>query len=653
MIPCAMVACLSMASAQVTPPSAPPEPLEKKVEESPAPAAPPAQPAPTAQAPIEQPRTVVVNAVAYRGGSPVTGDCTPVRVTAGGGDGSKVRVGFFETEVGGTGDQWRSAGWTAAATATMITDFDPRAMHVSFEYEGIVDGPSAGALMTVGVLAAVRGDTPRPDAAMTGTINPDGSIGPVGGIPHKIEGAAAKGMKLMLIPEGSRYELNQNTGERVDLFEYGRKLGVEVRPVFDVYAAYEDLTGVELPRPPAARLPHIPLEFQKEVEAKSNHWHKMYTTALDSYSKMPGKAKLTQEAVDLYKRGLEIIQHAEQMQEEGETAAVYWDHVRAAMHGYMALELGRCRQTYATTGYPGTVRRLRDNGWLETEVRMTATRMRNETPKSLDQVSMYFHACDAFLEALSLQHIARDTLANLPGQESEAATELVVGAATHQIIAWLNLRLARDYLDLGATYGGAPIPAQAPWRDIGDYLRRASRANLAAFDALIVNSQAKSQAMTADQYREGLMQKDLGYAMLHIASESVFPQLTQYLGEGEASGYCWLAANLYVHTRAAGLLAKYYSLGLSYDDEGNLSGLTKERTLNDWLAFAEDQSRRNIVRLKSCGIDATPCVQVHQIARIKSHRDLSEKLEALYEFWSADLHAQVLRRIANQSAQTP
>ncbi len=79
-------------------------------------------------------------------------------------------------------------------------------MHVSFEYEGKVDGPSAGALMTIGVLAAVRGDTPKPDAAMTGTINPDGTIGPVGGIRFKIEGAAEKGMKLVLIPAGIRSE---------------------------------------------------------------------------------------------------------------------------------------------------------------------------------------------------------------------------------------------------------------------------------------------------------------------------------------------------------------------------------------------------------------------------------------------------------------
>ena len=37
---------------------------------------------------------------------------------------------------------------------------------------------------------------------MTGTINPDGGIGPVGGIPHKLDAAAQQGASLFIVPEG-------------------------------------------------------------------------------------------------------------------------------------------------------------------------------------------------------------------------------------------------------------------------------------------------------------------------------------------------------------------------------------------------------------------------------------------------------------------
>ena len=42
------------------------------------------------------------------------------------------------------------------------------------------------------------------DITMTGTINPDGTVGPVGGIPEKIAGTAKAGYKRILIPAGQR-----------------------------------------------------------------------------------------------------------------------------------------------------------------------------------------------------------------------------------------------------------------------------------------------------------------------------------------------------------------------------------------------------------------------------------------------------------------
>ena len=40
---------------------------------------------------------------------------------------------------------------------------------------------------------------------MTGTINPDGTVGPVGGIPYKVDGRERKPRRrVMLIPTGQR-----------------------------------------------------------------------------------------------------------------------------------------------------------------------------------------------------------------------------------------------------------------------------------------------------------------------------------------------------------------------------------------------------------------------------------------------------------------
>ncbi len=70
---------------------------------------------------------------------------------------------------------------------------------------------------------------------MTGTVNPDGTIGPVGGIPHKIEGAAAAGKTLVLVPGGQRYDYDYAAGQSVDLVQVGQRLGIEVKLVPDIY----------------------------------------------------------------------------------------------------------------------------------------------------------------------------------------------------------------------------------------------------------------------------------------------------------------------------------------------------------------------------------------------------------------------------------
>lgn len=63
-----------------------------------------------------------------------------------------------------------------------------------------VDGPSAGAAITLLVLSSLEQSELRNDFTITGTIEEDGSIGPVGGIPLKAEASAKLGKKLFLVP---------------------------------------------------------------------------------------------------------------------------------------------------------------------------------------------------------------------------------------------------------------------------------------------------------------------------------------------------------------------------------------------------------------------------------------------------------------------
>ncbi|VVC71928.1 Archaeal Lon protease [uncultured archaeon] len=94
-----------------------------------------------------------------------------------------------------------------------------------------VDGPSAGAAMTLLTISAVTGRQIRSDFAITGTINPDGSIGLVGGVPSKVEAAASRGMKVVAVPSGS------SVFDKILLASARKKLNITIAEVATISEA--------------------------------------------------------------------------------------------------------------------------------------------------------------------------------------------------------------------------------------------------------------------------------------------------------------------------------------------------------------------------------------------------------------------------------
>lgn len=124
----------------------------------------------------------------------------------------------------------------------------------------IIGGPSSGGLMCVGFLSLLMNKTLNPSVTMTGMINPDGTIGPVGGLKEKLDAAASNGFKTFLIPKGQRYYqypviqetrlpwgvIRRTTYQSIDLVEYGRSINVSVIEVGSIFDAFAYFTGVDI-----------------------------------------------------------------------------------------------------------------------------------------------------------------------------------------------------------------------------------------------------------------------------------------------------------------------------------------------------------------------------------------------------------------------
>ncbi|HJT19519.1 MAG TPA: S16 family serine protease [Nitrospira sp.] len=149
-------------------------------------------------------------------------------------------VQFSEINLGGgsaVGEDWKDGVRGAVKAALRELAVDGRDWVVTVKnrsYNAVTDGASASGAVAVGIVAAWRGETPRPGVAMTGQISPDGRILPVGNVPQKVEAAAGERFKTVLVPSGQMYT------EEWDLTALAGKLGVtiiEVRTLDEAYRA--------------------------------------------------------------------------------------------------------------------------------------------------------------------------------------------------------------------------------------------------------------------------------------------------------------------------------------------------------------------------------------------------------------------------------
>ncbi len=127
----------------------------------------------------------------------------------------------------------------AVTAALRELNMSPDEVEVDLQL-GHVGGPSAGLLFTLGVIAELDGDgrgdslTGGRTIAGTGTIDADGGVGPVGGVPLKTQAAARDGATVFLVPKA------ECSDARVDLPD-----GLRLIPVTDLDSALSALRALD------------------------------------------------------------------------------------------------------------------------------------------------------------------------------------------------------------------------------------------------------------------------------------------------------------------------------------------------------------------------------------------------------------------------
>lgn len=125
-----------------------------------------------------------------------------------------------------TAKQMTESQDSATAAALNHLHLSPDQVKVKVDL-GDVGGPSAGQMLALGIVDKLAGDGKGGDLtgglkiAGTGTIDRNGTIGPVGGVPLKTQAAARDGATVFLLPKDECTDAKVNTPKGLRLVPVG------------------------------------------------------------------------------------------------------------------------------------------------------------------------------------------------------------------------------------------------------------------------------------------------------------------------------------------------------------------------------------------------------------------------------------------------
>ncbi|RIX28276.1 S16 family serine protease [Amnibacterium setariae] len=560
------------------------------------------------------------------------------------------RLEFSEDEVGGLGDSSRAASWGAAITSTLLTG-QPLEGRYGFRITGAIDGPSAGALKTVGLLALERGEKLKPKVTMTGTINSTGTIGPVGGIPEKVKGAAEAKYTKVLIPLGQRNSPDEK-GAQVDVVREGRQLGVDVVEVGDVYEAYRELTGKRLAVPDADGDPRLDDRSYDKVDAQVTAALGRYRAAVQDYGDVSAAVRSSLDSSGVPKQAKTAADQAADLRKQGLVAGAFVEAQQAAalMETVAAgAELLTPLQTQGLSGLNAIVDRATDTSATEAAFSSYLDSLGTYRPRSTSDVEGLVNAYAGAFDAYSLLDFASariesagKRLKSQSGDQLEATLTDFITAVLYLELAKAQIESAKAVFEVGRDNPGGKLATKVDLDQVGDFFRRGADANYAAFTTSgVVSEIADSRGLSTEVVVNGIANADIDVAIA-AQQKAVQPALQKYIESGSDNGaYAAMAYGLNNYVRNQLLVEKYYNNAV-LDRNFQITDIQFDGALGHATDLARDQLGAEIDGLR--GRKAPPVIAVanYEAAGLTQDGSPLERFQALGGYEAGFVTARLL-----------
>src|SRR5512140_277037 len=243
------------------------------------------------------------------------------------------------------GVRWRHGLWSAALVAASALGKDLHEITFSAVPAPPGNDAAAPALLAGGFLATLTGEQIDPAATLTGTLNPDGTIGRVSGIPEQCLSALAHDKTRLGYPSGMRFARSQATGQEVDLVQLATDHHAEAVELANVYDAYKLLTHKQLPAPVPVSEADMALDPDtlKLLDGKYLAWQKRLAGEWTQLLQLEQAGRLPAAIGLVVRSAKDRSEQAEALYRAGKLPAAYgriltaWVYAASANHTYAVL----------------------------------------------------------------------------------------------------------------------------------------------------------------------------------------------------------------------------------------------------------------------------------------------------------------------------
>lgn len=272
----------------------------------------------------------------------------------------------------------------------------------------MIGGPSAGSALTAATMAALQGVEMNSDVMITGTINPAGSLGSIGGVYEKAKVAAESKARILVIPAEQEYSYEAEGGEIINFIADIRE-NYNMTIVFaeDIIDAYKYLTGYQITKPKLTSTDVVSEQLNTVLKTMAEGLISQAQDALAVSTSKIKTAPLDKKAdlEELNRLAKEELDNAQKSFSKGLYYSASSFAVRSEINSYYADKMIEYYRTGEDPSYVSTELKKIDNSVSDFEILF----LKNKTIDSINDVEVLSVVIDRIREAETIVDNAHES----------------------------------------------------------------------------------------------------------------------------------------------------------------------------------------------------------------------------------------------------